>query len=126
MEGERIDYKSSGSKGPSLDVPPDLTQLNRDTRYAVPGTAVTASSYQAGQPTQAVTTAANTVGDVKIERAGTQRLLVASTLPKLAFPPPKVISPTSTRLVVIRSLEMPRCRASSPALSCRIGSSFID
>ena len=25
MDGERIDYKSSGAKGPSLDVPPDLT-----------------------------------------------------------------------------------------------------
>ena len=78
MEGERVDYKSSGSKGPSLDVPPDLTQLSRDTRYAVPGTAVTASSFQIGQPTQAVTTAANAVGDVRIERAGTQRWLVVS------------------------------------------------
>ena len=76
MEGERVDYKSSGNKGPSLDIPPDLTQLSRDTRYVVPGTAVTASSYQIGQPTQAVTTAANAVGDVKIERAGTQRWLV--------------------------------------------------
>ena len=78
MEGERIDYKSSGVKGPSLDVPPDLSQLSRDTRYAVPGTAVTASSYQVGQPTQAVTTAPNAVGDVKIERAGSQRWLVVS------------------------------------------------
>ncbi|MEO7399179.1 MAG: outer membrane protein assembly factor BamC [Polaromonas sp.] len=78
MEGERVDYKSSGNKGPSLDVPPDLTQLSRDTRYAVPGSAVTASSYQIGQPTQTVTTAANVLGDVKIERAGTQRWLVVS------------------------------------------------
>ena len=76
MEGERVDYKSSGSKAPSLAVPPDLTQLSRETRYAVPGTAVTASSFQIGQPAQVVTTAANTVGDVKIERAGTQRWLV--------------------------------------------------
>ena len=66
MEGERIDYKSSGTKGPSLDVPPDLTKLSRDTRYAIPGTAVTASSYQIGQPTQAVTTAPNAVGDVNL------------------------------------------------------------
>ena len=43
MEGERVDYKTSGTKGPSLDVPPDLTQLSRDTRYVVPGTAVSAS-----------------------------------------------------------------------------------
>lgn len=76
MEGERIDYKSSGTKGPSLDVPPDLSQLSRETRYVVPGAAVSASSYQVGQPTQTVATAAATVGDVRVERAGTQRWLV--------------------------------------------------
>ena len=78
MEGERVDYKTSGAKGPSLDVPPDLTQLSRDTRYVVPGTAVSASSYQIGQPTQNVETAAVTVGDVRLERAGTQRWLVVN------------------------------------------------
>ncbi|WP_426145485.1 outer membrane protein assembly factor BamC [Polaromonas sp. DSR2-3-2] len=78
MEGERVDYKSSGTKGPSLDVPPDLTQLSRDTRYVVPGTAVSASSYQAAQPAQTVTTAAAAVGDVRIERAGNQRWLVVN------------------------------------------------
>ena len=76
LEGERVDYKSSGAKAPSLDVPPDLTQLSRETRYAVPGSAVSASSFQIGQPTQAVTTAANSVGDVRIERSGNQRWLV--------------------------------------------------
>ncbi|SFC68921.1 Beta-barrel assembly machine subunit BamC [Polaromonas sp. OV174] len=78
MEGERVDYKSSGAKAPSLDIPPDLTQLSRETRYVVPGTAVTASSYQVGQPTQTVPTAAATVGDVRIERAGSQRWLVVN------------------------------------------------
>jgi outer membrane protein assembly factor BamC len=78
MEGERVDYKTSGAKGPSLDIPPDLTQLNRETRYVVPGTAVSASSYQVGQPTQAVQTAAAAVGDVRIERAGSQRWLIVN------------------------------------------------
>ena len=32
LEGDRIDYKSA-SKGQTLEVPPDLTQLSRDTRY---------------------------------------------------------------------------------------------
>ena len=77
MEGERIDYKSSATKAPSLDIPPDLTQLNRESRYVVPGTAVTASSYQVGQAApQTVPTAAEAVGDVRVERAGTQRWLV--------------------------------------------------
>ncbi len=78
MEGERVDYKTSGAKAPSLDIPPDLTQLSRETRYVVPGTAVSASNYQVGQPAQAVQTAAVAVGDVRIERAGSQRWLVVN------------------------------------------------
>ncbi len=78
MEGERVDYKSSGAKAPSLDIPPDLTQLTRETRYVVPGTAVTASGYQLSQPAQNVPTAALAVGDVRIERAGSQRWLVVN------------------------------------------------
>ena len=76
MQGERVDYKTSGAKAPSLDVPPDLTQLSRESRYVVPGTAVTASSYQVGQATPSAPTAATSVGDVRIERAGIQRWLV--------------------------------------------------
>jgi len=78
MQGDKIDYKSSGKAGPSLDVPPDLNQLSRDTRYAVPGAAVSASAYQVGQATQAVPVAATVVGDVRIERAGNQRWLVVN------------------------------------------------
>jgi outer membrane protein assembly factor BamC len=75
LEGEKIDYKSA-NKGSSLDVPPDLTQLSRDSRYQVPGGAVTASSYQVGQAAPSIPTAANTVGDVRIERDGQKRWLV--------------------------------------------------
>jgi outer membrane protein assembly factor BamC len=78
MQGDRVDYKTNGGKAPSLDVPPDLTQLSRDTRYVVPGTAVTASSYQIGQATPTVSTAVVSVGDVRIERAGSQRWLVVN------------------------------------------------
>ena len=48
MSGDKIDYKSASSKGPRLDVPPDLSQLTREARYAVPGAAVTAAGFQAG------------------------------------------------------------------------------
>lgn len=81
MQGEKVDYKTAGgTKAPSLDVPPDLSQLSRDTRYVVPGTAVSANSYQTGQAqtSPATPTAALAVGDVRIERAGTQRWLVVS------------------------------------------------
>ena len=76
LQGEKIDYKTSGKSAPSLDIPPDLTQLSRETRYVVPGAAVTASSMQVGQATQSLPTAATSVGDVRIERSGTQRWLV--------------------------------------------------
>lgn len=75
LNSDKIDYKSA-SKGTSLEVPPDLTQLSRETRYAVPGAAVSASSFQIGQVTQAVPTATTSLGDVRIERAGNQRWLV--------------------------------------------------
>jgi len=77
LEADKIDYKSA-SRGSSLEVPPDLTQLSRDSRYVVPGGAVTASSFQAGQAVPGAPTAASTLGDVRIERAGTQRWLVVN------------------------------------------------
>lgn len=78
FESEKINYKSA-TKAPTLEVPPDLNQLTRDTRYAVPGAVVSANAMQAGQAVQAPSgtqTVVNTVGDVRIERAGNQRWLV--------------------------------------------------
>ena len=76
LEGDKIDYKSA-QKGPSLEVPPDLTQLSKDSRYVVPGSGpVSASTYALGQSVPNVPTAATALGDVRIERAGNQRWLV--------------------------------------------------
>ena len=77
LEGDKVDYKSA-SKGASLEVPPDLNQLSRDSRYSVPGGPVTASSFQIGQAAPGLPTAASTLGDVRIERDGTQRWLVVN------------------------------------------------
>ena len=77
LEGDKIDYRSA-TKGPSLEVPPDLTQLSRDSRYAVPGGTVSANTYSLGQTLPGVPTAATAVGDVRIERAGNQRWLVVN------------------------------------------------
>jgi outer membrane protein assembly factor BamC len=77
LDSDKIDYKSA-SKGVGLEVPPDLNQLSRDSRYTVPGGAVTASNFQIGQAAPAVPTAASTLGDVRVERAGTQRWLVVN------------------------------------------------
>ncbi len=80
LVGEKIDYKSSAKKGQSLDVPPDLSQLTRDNRYAVPGVAVTANTFQSDKAIRSsqVGIAASIVGDVRIERSGSQRWLVVN------------------------------------------------
>ncbi len=77
LQSDKIDYKSA-SKGTSLDVPPDLTQLSREARYTVPGVAVTATGYEAGKTNTSIPTAVASVGDVRIERAGNQRWLVVN------------------------------------------------
>ncbi|MDD5332201.1 MAG: outer membrane protein assembly factor BamC [Rhodoferax sp.] len=77
LESEKINYKSAG-KAPSLEVPPDLTQLSASSRYAVPGGTVTASSFQLGQASPSTPTAVTALGDVRIERAGSQRWLVVN------------------------------------------------
>jgi len=78
LENDKIDYKSA-AKGSTLDVPPDLVQLSKDSRYVVTGGVATASGYQStqAQPTTS-STAAATLGDVRIERSGGQRWLVVS------------------------------------------------
>ena len=78
LENDKIDYKSA-TKGPTLEVPPDLSQLSRDTRYTVPGGVVSAAAYEAGQaqqPRGATSAAPKAIGDVRIERDGNQRWLV--------------------------------------------------
>jgi len=79
LQEEKIDYKSA-ERGSTLDVPPDLTQLSRDSRYQVPSAVVTASGYQTAQPAQSSSTATapSQLGDVRIERAGNQRWLVVA------------------------------------------------
>jgi outer membrane protein assembly factor BamC len=78
LETDKVDYRSTG-KAPTLDIPPDLTQLSKDTRYTVVDGAISASGYQANQvANNKVAVAALSVGDVRIERAGNQRWLVVN------------------------------------------------
>jgi outer membrane protein assembly factor BamC len=87
LEEDRIDYRSARPAA-TLEVPPDLTQLQRDSRFVAPGAAVTAAGFQAAQPgVAAVPTAAVQVGDVRIERAGDQRWLVVNRPPEQLWSP---------------------------------------
>ncbi|MFZ2972579.1 MAG: outer membrane protein assembly factor BamC [Ferribacterium limneticum] len=83
-DSRKIEYKSAG-KVPSLEVPPDLSQITRDDRYLVPDVAgkgsATFSAYSADRTPQAQ--ALNSVvlpqvDKVRVERSGNQRWLVVA------------------------------------------------
>ncbi|UCV19831.1 outer membrane protein assembly factor BamC [Ferribacterium limneticum] len=83
-DSRKIEYKSAG-KVPSLEVPPDLSQIARDDRYLVPDVAgkgsATFSAYSADRTPQAQ--ALNSVvlpqvDKVRVERSGNQRWLVVA------------------------------------------------
>ena len=78
LKEDKIDYKSA-VKAPTLVVPPDLSQLRRESRFAFESTSATAAGFQSATTRVAdAGTAANTLGKVKMERQGDQRWLVAA------------------------------------------------
>lgn len=78
LQEDKIDYKSA-AKAPTLEVPPDLTQLRKDSRYAIESTSATASGFQsASSRVVDAGTAANSLGSARLERQGNQRWLVVS------------------------------------------------
>lgn len=78
LQEGKVDYKSA-AKAPTLEVPPDLTQLRKESRYAIESTSATASGFQnASSRVVDAGTAANALGPVRIERQGNQRWLVTS------------------------------------------------
>ena len=94
FESDKVDYKASKKAAP-LDIPPDLTQLQKDNRYAVPdgrGIATASGLQQQGvaQP-GAVAPAGEQIGqvssdNVRIERQGNQRWLVVKQTPEQLWP----------------------------------------
>ena len=94
FESDKVDYRGA-KKAAALEVPPDLTQLQRDNRYAVPDAKgiATASGFQQSRGVQgaAPVAGAETVGPVaseavRIERAGDQRWLVVKQTPEQLWP----------------------------------------
>jgi len=98
FESDKVDYKSSKKAAP-LDVPPDLTQLQKDNRYAVPegrGIATASGMQQGGAASQAGALTMPAAGGaavgpvsteaVRIERAGDQRWLVVKQTPEQLWP----------------------------------------
>jgi outer membrane protein assembly factor BamC len=94
MESDKLDYRSAKKAAP-LDVPPDLTQLQKDNRYAVPdgrGVATASGQQQAAGAAPAVAAAGgDAIGvpgnaAVKVERNGNQRWLVVKQTPEQLWP----------------------------------------
>src|SRR3990172_6537153 len=87
VEGKKIDYKSAGKVKP-LVVPPDLSAPPTSDRYVIPETAAgaaTYSEYSEGQGARPAGPAAAAVlpalEKVRIERGGSQRLLLVESDP---------------------------------------------
>lgn len=77
LDNEKVNYKTESKVKPvALDVPPDLSQLSRDSRYALPGGTVSAAGLEQQNRTAAGITAPAKIADVRVERSGTQRWLV--------------------------------------------------
>lgn len=86
--GSKVNYKTDGEAKPvRLDVPPDLTQLSRDSRYALPSGSVSANSLGTRQAAQIKDTVAlREINDVRLERDGKQRWLVVNRSPESVWP----------------------------------------
>jgi outer membrane protein assembly factor BamC len=94
LGGDKVDYRSAGAtRKEGLEVPPDLSQLSRDSRFQQQASgSVSASAFQAGATGPGAAAAATNavapkaIGEVKIEREGNQRWLVVPMTPEQVWP----------------------------------------
>lgn len=105
FESNKVDYQSATTKKVApLDVPPDLTQLEKDNRYAVPERGVATASGFAQQRNAAAAPASGAVSGpaagvpasgqvgpvstdkVRLERSGNERWLVVAQTPEQLWP----------------------------------------
>lgn len=104
LAGDKVDYRSTSTRTTGLEVPPDLSQLSRESRYQPPSGTVSASTFQAptigtaasgaapAQPAganaagNAAAIAPQAVGDFKLEKNGNERWLSTSLPPETVFP----------------------------------------
>jgi len=92
--GDKVDYRSaSTTRATPLEVPPDLSQLTRESRYQQPNGAVSASAFQAAASAPVVAAASATpaiapqeVGAFRLERLGNERWLSTTLAPEAIYP----------------------------------------
>ncbi len=94
FKGDKVDYRAQSAQTAGLEVPPDLTQLARDSRYRQDATgAVSAATYQpptfgaaSGNPTGAPGVLPGSDANVSIERSGNDRWIVTTLPPEQVWP----------------------------------------
>ena len=94
LAGDKVDYRSTSTARTSgLEVPPDLTQLSRESRYQQPSGTISASTYQAAASSpggcgrrSVPVVAPQSVGAFRLERLGNERWLSTTLSPEAVFP----------------------------------------
>lgn len=91
FSGDKVDYKSAAAKAKPLEVPPDLSQLSRDSRFQAQGGVISASTAATAGTTQPGVSTAPAVavlarGDIRVERDGQTRWLVVPQTPEQLWP----------------------------------------
>jgi outer membrane protein assembly factor BamC len=92
LGGDKADYKAAGAKTKPLEVPPDLSQLARDSRFLVQSGTVSASGAAAAAGANTAVSAASPAvapaasGGVRVERVGQQRWLTVAATPEQVWP----------------------------------------
>jgi outer membrane protein assembly factor BamC len=84
-QSDKVDYKSA-TQAPSLAVPPDLTQLPRDTRFNTPGGTVSATGFQNANDSANQNIISPTYPGMRIEGQGSMRWLVVDQPPEKLWP----------------------------------------
>lgn len=94
--GDKVDYRTQAAKTRPLEVPPDLTQLARETRFQTQGGVISAAAAAAAPATGTAAVAAGApaagsvapvkAGDLRVERQGQQRWLVVPQTPEQLWP----------------------------------------
>jgi outer membrane protein assembly factor BamC len=87
FSSDHVNYKAKSSSQPiSLEIPPDLTQLARDTRYLLPGEDVSASGLALNNNPKDASIGPSKINDVRIERQGPDRWLVVGKSSQSLWP----------------------------------------
>ena len=95
LQSKKVDYKTQAEAAPPLDLPPDLTPVQTDERFAIPdrdkNKGTTYSQYSKEQGTTTVVAGAGGVlpklGEgVRIEHDGAQRWLVVKSTAEQVWP----------------------------------------